>query len=85
MRIWSPNLSPAMEAGEPLATKHTNTPLLTENRLSPHLPLPSLHRVISRTPTHTQQSLALLVTTCHYLYEMHQEAHMTKTQNTEHT
>ncbi len=36
---------------------------------------------LTNTYTHT----AIISTTCHYLYEMHQEAHMTKTQNTEHT
>ena len=50
VRIWSPNRTPAMAAGEPLATKQTNTPLLTWKRLTPHFPFWSLHSTTSRTP-----------------------------------
>ena len=49
-RIWSPNLKPTIEAGDPADTKTTNTPLLTEATFSPTLSLFPLQRVTSRIP-----------------------------------
>ena len=50
-RTWSPNLRPAMAAGDPFCTKHTKMPLLWAWNETPHLPFWSLQRTISRTPT----------------------------------
>lgn len=44
-RIWSPNLSPARAAGDPLVTRQTNTPLLMAATRSPTRPSASLHRI----------------------------------------